>query len=116
MERNPIVSIAESEFDSLTFESGVPALVFFGAERCSVCKELLPAVEEIASEYTGKMNVYWVDVDQYKALFKRFRLKGIPNLLLFNCGEVKERIGGLHPKEDLVELIDGVIGAGGGQQ
>lgn len=110
MDSNLIASISESEFDSLTFESSSPALVFFGAERCSVCKELLPTVEEIAEEYSGKMNVYWVDVDQYKALFKRFRLRGIPNLLLFSGGEVKERIGGLHTREELVEMIDGAAG------
>lgn len=110
MELGLITSISESEFDSLTFESSRPALVFFGAERCAVCKELLPTVEEIASDYAGKMKVYWVDVDEYKALFKRFRLRGIPNLLLFSGGEVKDRIGGLHSKEELVQVIDGVLG------
>ncbi len=105
MSEELIVSISEEEFDRLTFDSGTPSMVFFGAERCHVCKELLPVIEEIASDYTGKLNVYWVDVDKYKALFKRFRLRGIPNLLLFNNGEVKERIGGLSSKQELLEII-----------
>lgn len=110
MDRDLIPSISDTEFDSLTFDSSTPVLVFFGADRCSVCKELLPVVEEIASDYKGKLNVYWVDVDQYKELFKRFRLRGIPNLLFFSDGEVKERIGGLQTKEDLVEILDRVMG------
>ncbi|MFZ5645886.1 MAG: thioredoxin family protein [Bacillota bacterium] len=106
----PLTDISAEEFDGLTFESTVPVMVFFGAERCQVCKELLPTVEEIASEYTGKMNFYWVDVDRYKALSTRFRLRGIPQLLIFSMGEVKERIGGLNTKEDLVEVVKRVVG------
>lgn len=109
MNENPITSIGEEEFDKLTFESRTPVMVMFGAERCHVCKELLPIVEEIASDYAAKMKVYWVDVDAFKDLFKRFRLRGIPQLLIFDGGEVKEHIGGLHSKEEIVEVIERTI-------
>lgn len=111
MSSAPLTTISAEEFDKLTFDSPVPVTVFFGAERCQVCKELLPTVEEIAFEYAAKMNFYWVDVDHNKSLSTRFRLRGIPQLVLFNGGEIKERIGGLNPKEDLVALVDKVIGA-----
>ena len=109
MSKDLIPCISEQEFDRLTFESTIPALVLFGAERCTVCKELLPTVEEIAADYAGQVNVYWVDVDQYKSLFKRFRLKGIPHLALFSSGEVKKRMGGLRSREELVEIIEMVL-------
>jgi thioredoxin 1 len=102
-------SINVDNFDKLTFDSVIPVLVFFGAERCHVCNELLPAVEEIAEELTDKMNFYWVDVDEYKSLFKRFRLKGIPQILIFDQGEIKGRIGGLAKKEEIQEKIKIVI-------
>ncbi|RYD04757.1 hypothetical protein N752_12595 [Desulforamulus aquiferis] len=66
-------------FDNLTFDSDTPSLVFFAAERCDICKELLPIVEELVTYYAGRLNVYYVDVDQYAELHKRFRLRGIPS-------------------------------------
>lgn len=101
--------ISDIEFDSLTFESSTPTAVFFGAERCTVCKELLPTVLEIAEEYGEKIKFYMVDVDSYKSLATRFRLRGIPQLLLFKDGEIKERIGGLRTKEELLEAVDKIL-------
>ncbi|GAB6158505.1 thioredoxin family protein [Desulfotomaculum varum] len=96
-------------FDDCTFESSIPSLVFFAAERCNICKELLPIVEELVSYYAGRLNVYYVDVDKYVELHKRFGLKGIPQLLIFKDYEYKKRIGGLHEKEDIIEMIDSII-------
>jgi len=101
----PFPRLTADNFDTLTFDSAIPVLVFFGAERCQVCKELLPTVEEIAGEFAGKMNFYWVDVDADKSLATRFRLRGIPQLLIFADGEIKERIGGLAEKEDIISRI-----------
>lgn len=109
MSSNPIKSITDLEFDNLTFESATPVLVFFGAERCSVCKELQPVVEEVMVEYNDRLTVYMVDVDNYKSLVSRLRLRGIPQILVFKDGEVKGRMGGLRTKEELSELIDGII-------
>lgn len=105
----PLPSITVENFDLLTFDSVIPVLVFFGAERCHVCKELLPTVEEIADELATKMNFYWVDVDKYKSLSNRFRLRGIPQILIFSDSEIKERIGGLAEKEEILEKIDSVL-------
>jgi thioredoxin 1 len=111
MRKSLIASITEQNFDELTFDSSVPVMVFFGSKRCNVCKELFPIIQDISADYAQEMNIYWVDVDKYKPLFQRFRLRGIPNLLLFNNGEVREKIGGLHPKEVLVEVISKVLQA-----
>ena len=109
MSEELIVNISDVEFDKLTFDSSTPSMVMFGAERCSVCKELLPTVLELASDYAGKLNIYWVDVDLYKSLFKRFRLRGIPNLMIFNKGEIQDRMGGLLSKDELNEVIIRVL-------
>ena len=96
-------------FDVHTFDSDTPSLVFFAAERCDICKELLPIVEELVRYYAGKLNIYYVDVDKYAELHKRFGLKGIPQLLIFKENEFKNRIGGLHEKEDIIEIIDSIL-------
>ncbi|MDQ7095172.1 thioredoxin family protein [Desulfosporosinus sp. PR] len=106
MAQDLLSGISAGEFDKATFDSSIPSLVFFGAARCHVCKELLPTVEETLSHYNGKIKGFWVDVDENKPLFQRFRLKGIPNLLLISQGEVKCKLGGLHTREELLEMID----------
>lgn len=105
----PLAGITAENFDSLTFDSATPVLVFFGAERCQVCKELLPTVEEIAGDLAEKMSFYWVDVDAYKSLSTRFRLRGIPQILIFYNGEIKERIGGLAEKDAILAKINSVL-------
>lgn len=102
--------LTDQNFDTQIFDNNTPAMVFFGAKRCDICKELLPLVEELVGDYQDKMNVYFVDVDKYVHLHKRFSLRGIPQLLIFNNGELKNRIGGLHEKEEIIEMIDKSIG------
>lgn len=98
--------LTAEDFDTHIFDNGTPSLVFFAAKRCEICKELLPIMEELVDDYSGKLHVYFVDVDEYVELHKRFRLRGIPQLLIFNHGELKNRVGGLHEKEEITEVID----------
>lgn len=111
MDRISLTSIHEEEFDKLTFDNSSPSIVFFGTRHCSVCKEQMPIIEKIAFEYHDRLNTYWVDVDKYKTLFHRFRLQGIPNILIFCQGEVKERIRGFNSKETLVQIINNILAA-----
>lgn len=111
MNYEPLTRITIENFDKLTFESPVPVLAFFGAERCQVCKELLPTVEEVLQNYTESLNSFWVDVDQYKALATRFRLRGIPQLLMFKGGEIKDRAAGLVDRDTLVNKIENLLKA-----
>jgi len=104
-----IQSICASNFDDLTFESIIPVVVFFSAERCGVCKALTPVIEEILAEYSEKLKILSVDVDENDSLAKRFRLRGIPTLLIFKDGEVKERITGFQPKAILEAQIQAIL-------
>lgn len=109
MNKISLTKIVEKEFDSLTFESSTIVLVFFWIKRCKVCLEQLPIIEQIAYEYREKLKAYWVDADKNKPLFHRFRLQGVPNILIFNGGEVKEKIRGLNSKEMFVEVISNLL-------
>lgn len=111
MESERIPTITTANFDGLTFDSSEPVIAYFGAERCTVCKELLPTVEEIAAEFEGRLRIYWVDVDNDKNLATRFRLRGIPQLLFFNKGEIVEKMGGLNTKEDIVAVLNRILAA-----
>ena len=109
MDKKLIQSISETNFDELTFESITPVVVFFSAERCGVCKALLPVIEELAEDYSEKLKIFSVDVDGTNSLAKRFRLKGIPTILIFSEGEIKERITGFQPKVLLEKQIDKIL-------
>ncbi|MDF2504982.1 thioredoxin domain-containing protein [Clostridium sp.] len=106
LHRLTLTKVEEKNFDSVTFDSNNVVLVFFGVKRCSVCREQIPILEQVAYEYKDKIKVIWVDIDKDKAVFLRFKLYGIPNILIFNNGEVKERIRGLNSKEVFVSIIE----------
>lgn len=109
MNKISLTKIDQEEFDSLTFESSTIALVFFWKKRCSVCKEQLSVIEQIAYEYKGKLKAYWVDVDKNTPLFHRFKLQGVPNILIFSRGEVKEKLRGLNLIETYKGVLDNII-------
>lgn len=111
MKKTLISSISDENFDEYTFENDRPVIAFFGSKKCNICKELYPVIQEIAAEYIDEIRVYWVDVDSYKPVFQRFRLRGIPNLVLFNHGQVIDKISGFHPKEVLLQVLEKVLHA-----
>ena len=102
-----IISTTDLSFDEEVFESALPVLVLFGAERCAQCKEMLPDVEEIASSRKGLLKACWVDIDKYKSLAIRLRIRGIPNLLLFKDGAMESRLSGLQPMDEILDWLDG---------
>ena len=105
MDKSSILSIDEKNFDSFTFDSDTPAIVFFNADRCGACKMLHPILEKMAEEYSDRLNIYSVDVDRYETLAQRFRLKGIPTVLMFKNGEVVEKIVGFNSKKNLDNIV-----------
>jgi len=93
-----VLEVSDSNFDTEVLQSQVPVLVDFWAEWCGPCKMLAPTVEALAREYEGKVKVAKVNVDENIATASRFRIQGIPTLLLFKGGQVREQLVGTQPK------------------
>ncbi len=98
------------EIDEGTFESEVltgpdPVLVDFSAVWCGPCKMLDPIVEELASEWEGKLKVVKIDVDHSPGIAMQYQVLGVPTLMLFVDGESRERITGFQPKKRIVSKL-----------
>lgn len=102
------VKVAQEDFDRTVLEAYAPVLVDFYADWCAPCKMVAPLVDELAHEYLGRILVVKVDTDRAPDVAKRYEIRSIPTLVMFNGGEEIERSLGFEP-ERVRELVEGVI-------
>jgi thioredoxin 1 len=105
-----IVELSDATFDQEVLKSEQPVLVDFWAAWCGPCKALAPAVDEIATQYAGKVKVAKMDVDRNQATPMRYGIRGIPALLLFKGGKVADQIVGYVPKDTIERSLAKVVG------
>jgi thioredoxin 1 len=103
-----IVTLTETNFAQEVTNSPTPVLVDFWAEWCGPCKMIAPILDEIASEYDGKVKVGKINIDEQQALATQHGIRAIPTLLLFKNGQVADQIVGLRSKRDLKASLDRV--------
>ena len=101
-----ILQVSDDEFDEQVLKSPTPVLVDFWAAWCGPCKMIAPILEEIATEYAGKLIIAKVDIDKNPGTPARFGVRGIPTLILFKDGEVHATKVGALAKSQLAAFID----------
>ena len=106
MASNAIVEVTDANFDADVLKSDKPVLIDFWATWCGPCRAIAPIVDELATEYQGKVKVGKMDVDRNSATQMRYGVRGIPTLLVFKDGQVKEQIVGYVPKEQIQKALD----------
>ena len=97
-----MLHVTEDTFKNEVLDSTQPVLVDFSAVWCQPCKMLDPVVKQLAGEWDGKVKVVKIDADENPGLVMQFGVMGIPTLLFFKGGEIKERVTGFLPKDKLV--------------
>jgi len=98
--------VGDQNFDTEVLNSKVPVLVDFWAAWCAPCRMLAPAVEAIAEKYEGKAKVVKLNVDENMGTAGKYNIRGIPTLLLFKDGVIKEQIVGNTTKDTISKMID----------
>jgi thioredoxin 1 len=104
-----IVHTTDASFESDVLQSDIPALVDFWAAWCGPCKMIAPLLDELSTEYTGRIKVCKVDVDSNPETAAKFNVRGIPTLLVFKNGAVEATKVGALSKNQLVEFVDGLL-------
>ena len=101
--------INEENFIQLR-ESGKPMVVDFWAVWCGPCKRMAPVIEELASQYEGKVNIGKCDVEECEDLATQFQVTSIPTIVIMNAqGEVVNRLVGLQSKAVLEQNIQALL-------
>lgn len=100
------LQFTDQNFDEEVLKSEKPVIVDFWADWCAPCRAIAPTVEAIANEYADRVKVGKLNVDENLNVTSRYNIKGIPTLLLFKKGEIREEVQGLRPKEDIVRLLE----------
>jgi len=106
-----VTEVNDADFEKQVLQSDTPVLVDFWAAWCGPCRALAPVVDQVASEYQGKLKVMKMDVDKNNATPGRYGIRGIPALLIFKGGKVAEQIVGFVPKEHIDQTLGRVLTA-----
>ncbi len=101
--------VSDDTFQHEVLQASTAVLIDFWAPWCGPCRAIGPVVEELAGEYSGRLKVMKMNVDDNPRTPAQFGVRGIPNLILFKGGEVKEQIVGAVRKTILVQAIDRVV-------
>lgn len=104
-----ISHVSDATFEAEVLKSDVPVLVDYWAEWCGPCKVIAPVLEEIASEYDGKMKICKLDIDANEETPPKYGIRGIPTLMLFKNGSVEATKVGALSKSQLTVFLDSNI-------
>ena len=103
-----IVTLTQENFSQEVLQSPKPVLVDFWAEWCGPCKMIAPLLDELATEYDGKVKIGKINTDEQQQLATQYGVRSIPTLLFFKNGQIVNQMVGARAKRDFKAALDGV--------
>ncbi|MBT3706297.1 MAG: thioredoxin TrxA [Proteobacteria bacterium] len=101
-----IIHVSDESFEQEVLQSDKPVLIDYWAEWCGPCKMIAPVLDEVASEYSDKVRVAKLNIDDNPATPPKYGIRGIPTLMLFKNGEVEATKVGAVSKAQLIAFLD----------
>jgi thioredoxin 1 len=103
------VAVTDSSFDEVVLKSTSPVLVDFWATWCKPCLMVAPILEELTQEYSGKLTIAKLDVDQNQQTAQKYHVMSIPTMIIFKQGKPVANIVGFKPKDKLKQELDAAL-------
>ena len=103
------VKVDQSSWETDVLKSPEPVMVDFWAVWCGPCQMVAPLIEELATEYAGKLRVRKLNTDENPEIAGQYQIMSIPTILFFKNGEMVEKLVGSRPKRQFKEVIDSLI-------
>ena len=104
------ITVNDNNFDQMVLQAKTPVLVDFWASWCRPCLMVAPILDELAEEYTGRMTIARMEVDQNPKTASQYGIMSIPTMLIFKEGKPMSNIVGFKPKEELKRDLDAALG------
>jgi thioredoxin 1 len=101
-----LLHVNDKNFAEEVLNADLPVLVDFWATWCGPCRSISPIIEELAKEFTGRVKVTKLNVDESPATPSQYGVRGIPTLILFKGGKILDQIIGAVPKARLIAMIE----------
>ena len=101
-----IIHVSDESFEQEVLQSDKPVLIDYWAEWCGPCKMIAPVLDEVASEYSDKVRVAKLNIDDNPATPPKYGIRGIPTLMLFKNGEVEATKVDAVSKAQLIAFLD----------
>ncbi len=99
------VDVSDADFNDVVLKSSLPVLVDFWAPWCGPCRMVSPIVKELGAQYAGRLVVAKLNTDDNRQTAARFKIMGIPTLILFKDGQPVDQVVGAAPKPQIEQLI-----------
>jgi thioredoxin 1 len=106
---NNIINVTDSNFEQEVLSSEIPVLLDYWAEWCGPCKMIAPILKDIADEYSGKIKIAKLNIDENPGTPAKFGVRGIPTLMIFKSGSIEATKVGAMSKSQLSAFIDSTI-------
>lgn len=101
-----VLHVNDKNFAAEVLKADLPVLVDFWATWCGPCRSIGPIVEELAKEFSGRVKVTKINVDENPATPSQYGVRGIPTLILFKGGKILDQIVGAVPKAKLISMVE----------